>query len=56
MTVRITDDATRTEIAEAIGYLRARARRMPEHWVDRRQEIADEVDQLVQDYLAAPPE
>lgn len=51
--VRVTDDSTRDEIAEAIAHLRARAKRMPAHWAERRQEIADEVDLLVAEWLAA---
>lgn len=48
----ITDDATRAEIAEAIAHLRAKAQRLSRH-DPRRAEIDDEVDLLVDEYLAA---
>lgn len=46
--LRVTDDSTRAELTEAIAHLRAKQRRMPEHFVDKRQAIADEVDRLVE--------
>lgn len=52
-TVRITDEATRPELAEAIAALRARAVRYSRH-DPRRAEIDDEVDLLVGEWLAAP--
>ena len=50
--IRVTDDATRDQIAAAIGALRAKAVRLsvkdPKRWA-----IDDEVDELVSDWLAA---
>lgn len=51
--VRVTDDATREDLAEAIGHLRAKAVRYSLH-DPRRLEIDEEVDLLVADLLAAP--
>lgn len=49
----ITDHATRAEIEQAIVLLRDKQKRMPSHWVDRRAEISDEIDELVTDWLDA---
>jgi hypothetical protein len=51
--VHVTDDASRAQIEQAIRALRLKATRMPKHWVDRRQQVDDEVDQLVERWLAA---
>lgn len=51
--VRVTDDANRATIEEAIKALRLKAKRMPKHWVDRQQQVADEVDALVDRWIAA---
>ncbi len=51
--IRVTDDSTREQIAAAIAVLRVKAERMPAYWVDRRREIADECDVLVDMWLAA---
>jgi len=53
MTILVTDGTTKAEIAEAIRHLRTRYNRMPTHWTDRRQVIADEVDHLVTEWLTA---
>lgn len=49
----ITDHATRAEIEQAIVLLRNKQKRMPSHWVDRRAEVGDEIDELVTDWLDA---
>lgn len=49
---RVTDEATRAEIEEAIAELRRRAQRLSRH-DPRRGEIDEEVDLLVDDWLEA---
>jgi hypothetical protein len=49
----ITDGSTRNEITEAITLLRTKQQRMPMHWIDRRAEIGDSIDSLVDQWLAA---
>lgn len=44
MTIRITDDATRDEIAECIGYLKAKHDRLPAHFEDKRAELMTEIE------------
>lgn len=51
--VRVTDDADRATIEQAIKALRLKAKRMPAHWVDRQQQVADEIDALVDRWIAA---
>ena len=51
--VRIADDADRATIEQAIVALRLKARRMPAHWTDRQQQVADEVDRLVERWLGS---
>lgn len=51
--IRITDDADRATLEQAIIALRLKATRMPAHWVERRQQVADEVDRLVDRWIAA---
>ena len=51
-TIGVTDTSTRAELKAAIKVLRAKQVRLPAHWVDRRQEIAEEVDVLVARVLA----
>ena len=45
--VKVSDDADRATLEQAIKALRLKARRMPAHWVERRQQVADEIDELV---------
>lgn len=47
----ITDTSTRAELEAAIVALRAKQSRLPVHYVDRRKEIADEIDALVERIL-----
>lgn len=54
MALVITDDSTRAALAEAIVAMRAKQRRMPIHWVDRRAEVGEEIDELVAAWLRAP--
>lgn len=49
--VRVTDTSTRAELVEAIEVLRARQRRLPVHFVEARDDLADEVDLLVERVL-----
>lgn len=51
--LRITDRSTRVEIAESIRVLKAKHDRLPIHWLDDRREIMDEIDALVDAWLAA---
>lgn len=53
--IRVTDASTRPEIAAAIEALMIRMRRLPRHWVDKRQDAADEIDALVDLWLLAGP-
>lgn len=50
--VRVTDQADQATIAAAIVVLRAKAERLSRH-DPKRDEIDSEVDQLVDDWLAA---
>ena len=52
-TIRISETSTRSEIEQAIATLRAKVQRMPSHWVDRRAEVGEEIDQLVDMWLEA---
>lgn len=51
--IRVDDCATRATIEAAIAQLRVKQDRMPSHWVDRRAEVADEIDALVDRWLVA---
>lgn len=51
--VKVTDDATRADLAEAIAHLRAKAQRYSRH-DPRRTELDDEIDLLVAEWLVAP--
>lgn len=51
--LRISDESDRASIVLAIVELRARQDRMPMHWTDRRVELGDEIDDLVDQWLAA---
>lgn len=51
--VRVTDDADRATIEQAIVALRLKAKRMPKHWTDRRQQVSDEIDGLVDRWMRA---
>ena len=47
------DTITREHIATQIAELRNKQRRMPAHWVERREQISDQIDALITDWLAA---
>ena len=51
--VRVTERSTRADIAEAIAALMRKRARLPEHYIDQRREIMDEVDGLVDRWLEA---
>ena len=51
--LRITATSSRADIELAIASLRAKQNRLPAHWVDRRAEVGDEIDELVGQWLAA---
>ena len=51
--VRVTERSTRADIAEAIAALMRKRGRLPEHYLDQRAEIMDEVDGLVDRWLEA---
>lgn len=44
---------TRADIEAKIIRARAKQDRMPRHWVERRAQVGDEIDELVQRWLAA---
>lgn len=52
-TIRVTEASSRAEIEQAIVALRAKVQRMPSHWVDRREAVADEIDELVTMWIEA---
>ena len=52
-TLRITDQATREQITEAIAALKAKHDRLPVHYERQRGEIMDEIEGLVDMWLAA---
>ena len=47
------ETVTREHIATQIAELRNKQRRMPAHWVERREQVGDEIDALVADWLVA---
>lgn len=51
--IRINEQSTRTEIAEAIRVLKARHDRLPVHYRDDRHEIMDTIDTLIDYWLQA---
>lgn len=51
--VVVKDDASRETIEAAITGLRAKQDRMPKHWHERRAEVAEEIDRLVDRWLLA---
>jgi hypothetical protein len=53
--VRVTDEATREQIATAIAALKTKHDRLPAHFEAKRAEIMDEIDALVDEWLAAGP-
>lgn len=53
--LRISDESDRAAIVRAIAALRAKQDRMPAHWTDRRVELGDEIDDLVDQWLAVGP-
>lgn len=52
--IRVHEHDTRANIEAAIAALRIKQQRMPAHWVDRRAEVADEIDELVEQWLETP--
>lgn len=52
--VCVTDTSDRPTIEAAIAVLRAKKNRLPEAWVVEREEISDEIDELVAMWLEAP--
>jgi hypothetical protein len=53
MALVITDDSTREQLAEAIGHLRNRQRRLPIHWEDDYETLSKELEKLVNAWLKA---
>lgn len=51
--IRINDASTRTDIAAAIAALKAKHDRLPVHYREDRHEIMDEIDALIDRWLAA---
>lgn len=49
----VGSDSTRAELEEAIVNLRTAQKRLPVHFIDRRQKLADMIDVLVDYWLAA---
>lgn len=47
-TIVITDTSSKTQVEEAIKALRAKQNRMPSHWVEAREEVAVELEDLVE--------
>lgn len=50
--IRVTDDPDQAGVEEAIRVLRDKQRRMPAHWVERRAAVGDDIDELVDMWLA----
>lgn len=48
----VRDGSSRADIEAAITALRRKQDRMPAHWADRRAEVGEAIDQLVDDWLA----
>ena len=51
--VRITDDADRATLEQAIIALRFKQERLPAHFVEKREAISEEIEGLVRMWLAA---
>lgn len=49
--IRVHEHSTKAELEAAIHELRARQGRLPQHWVDQRAELGDEIDCLVDRWL-----
>lgn len=43
---------TRADIEASITALRVKPERMPTHWVERREQLAADIDRLVDDWLS----
>jgi hypothetical protein len=54
--IKVTDQSTRAELEQAIAALRVKQDRMPSAWVERRAEVAEEIDSLVDWWLEAKAE
>lgn len=52
--LRITDEATREEIAEALMHLNASAKRIPRHFTERKAAVHARIDALLDEWLMAP--
>lgn len=46
--IRITENSSKAHVEEAIKALRAKQNRMPSHWVDAREAVAVELEELVE--------
>jgi hypothetical protein len=44
---------TRADIEARIAELRTKQERMPSHWAERREQVAEEIEALVLDWLAS---
>lgn len=49
----VRDDATREQITIAIEAMKSKHDRLPKHFVAKRQEVMDEIENLVDDWIAA---
>lgn len=49
----VSDHSSQADIAVAIKILKGRYDRMPRHWVDRRQDVMDEIHQLIDQWHEA---
>lgn len=55
MTVtRVSDQTTRPELEEALGYLAAKAKRTPAHWADRYAAIHEAINEALTLWERAP--
>lgn len=54
MTIVVSDDSTREEVAEALTHLARKASRVPAHWTDRKAAIHAAMNDLLDQYEAMP--
>lgn len=51
--LKVTPTSSRADIELAIATLRTKQQRMPTHWIERRAEVGDAIDELVEQWLTA---
>lgn len=50
---KVTDDTTRAELEEAIGWANQAAKRVPKHWVDHKARAHEKINALLDEWERA---